>query len=378
MTHHMMCKKIAQLTKVIYHLNSKNEDQEARLADLQQRYEKEIANLEKDAEAKISKLRDGLDKATGSEAEALRTRADELASSYEQQKTEALAEMAALKKKLQASAESKIADATRQVDDLQRQTTSQLGELEKSLNESAARAHKAETELEGAVKALNAKYASMLTERMAAEDALTLEVEQTREAAERAGAAAREERAEALRAAEARRERDVESEVTRSREELEKLRAEFEHARRGLEQQLADARDGGARPGASHSACTLFRCTLFRCHLFRCMRARFSLCVSLCPLLTVACAVRVWLQVTASPRQRLPRRRRWRCSTSGPWPRCARSWSGSAGRRRRRHVGRRSVRPHSEGSLPTRARRRIARLAPSSARLPTRSPQPTH
>ena len=50
-THHMLCKKVAQLTKVIYHLNSKNEDQEARLMDLQQRYEKEIGTIEADARA---------------------------------------------------------------------------------------------------------------------------------------------------------------------------------------------------------------------------------------------------------------------------------------------------------------------------------------
>ena len=55
--HHMLCKKVAQLTKVIYHLNSKNEDQEARLMDLQQRYEKEIGAIEADAAAKLEDLR---------------------------------------------------------------------------------------------------------------------------------------------------------------------------------------------------------------------------------------------------------------------------------------------------------------------------------
>ena len=37
----MLCKKVAQLTKVVYHLNTKNEDQETRLQELQQRYEAE-------------------------------------------------------------------------------------------------------------------------------------------------------------------------------------------------------------------------------------------------------------------------------------------------------------------------------------------------
>ena len=49
--HHMLSKKIAQLTKVIYHLNTKNEDQETRLVDLQQRYETEIEKMEADARA---------------------------------------------------------------------------------------------------------------------------------------------------------------------------------------------------------------------------------------------------------------------------------------------------------------------------------------
>ena len=43
--HHMMCKKVAQLTKVIFHLNSKNEDQEFRLQELQRTYEAEIESI---------------------------------------------------------------------------------------------------------------------------------------------------------------------------------------------------------------------------------------------------------------------------------------------------------------------------------------------
>ena len=54
--HHMLSKKIAQLTKVIYHLNTKNEDQETRLVDLQQRYETEIEKMEADAASKLKEL----------------------------------------------------------------------------------------------------------------------------------------------------------------------------------------------------------------------------------------------------------------------------------------------------------------------------------
>lgn len=40
--HHKMSKKIAQLTKVIYHLNTKNEDYTQDLASLSESYETEI------------------------------------------------------------------------------------------------------------------------------------------------------------------------------------------------------------------------------------------------------------------------------------------------------------------------------------------------
>jgi hypothetical protein len=40
--HHKMSKKIAQLTKVIYHLNTKNENHEGELDSLADQYESEI------------------------------------------------------------------------------------------------------------------------------------------------------------------------------------------------------------------------------------------------------------------------------------------------------------------------------------------------
>jgi len=40
-----MCKKIAQLTKVIYYLNSKDEDQQEQIKSLKTLYEKEIENV---------------------------------------------------------------------------------------------------------------------------------------------------------------------------------------------------------------------------------------------------------------------------------------------------------------------------------------------
>jgi len=43
-----MCKKIAQLTKVIYYLNSKDEDQQEQIESLKSLYEEEIENVNSD------------------------------------------------------------------------------------------------------------------------------------------------------------------------------------------------------------------------------------------------------------------------------------------------------------------------------------------
>ena len=52
--HSKLCKKVAQLTKVIYHLNTRNEDSEGRLQTLQDDYEGEIESLLQDATAKVA------------------------------------------------------------------------------------------------------------------------------------------------------------------------------------------------------------------------------------------------------------------------------------------------------------------------------------
>ena len=50
---HKMSKKIAQLTKVIYHLNTKNDDHDFEMKALTQQYEGEISDILQDAAAKI-------------------------------------------------------------------------------------------------------------------------------------------------------------------------------------------------------------------------------------------------------------------------------------------------------------------------------------
>lgn len=63
-SHHKMSKKIAQLTKVIFHLHSKNEENEAYRQAINSAYEREIETILKDANGMIAKQKEALVKAT--------------------------------------------------------------------------------------------------------------------------------------------------------------------------------------------------------------------------------------------------------------------------------------------------------------------------
>jgi hypothetical protein len=56
--HHKMSKKIAQLTKVIYHLNTKNEDHQTEMDIMSSNHQLEIQQILKDAALRISKFKE--------------------------------------------------------------------------------------------------------------------------------------------------------------------------------------------------------------------------------------------------------------------------------------------------------------------------------
>ena len=60
--HHKMSKKIAQLTKVIFHLHSKNEENANHTESLTRAYEREIDNILKEANTLITRHRDAIEK----------------------------------------------------------------------------------------------------------------------------------------------------------------------------------------------------------------------------------------------------------------------------------------------------------------------------
>ncbi len=59
-----MCKKVAQLTKVIFYLNTKNDEYESNLKSVVQAYETELDQVIRQANQIIQKYKDSLDKAS--------------------------------------------------------------------------------------------------------------------------------------------------------------------------------------------------------------------------------------------------------------------------------------------------------------------------
>lgn len=85
-----MSKKIAQLTKVIYHLHTKNEENKSYSESLSAAHDKEIENILKDANRIVGKYKTALDKqkAQGD----LKALVQELEYKHEQEKLNSQAE----------------------------------------------------------------------------------------------------------------------------------------------------------------------------------------------------------------------------------------------------------------------------------------------
>ena len=87
-THHKMSKKIAQLTKVIFHLHSKNEENSTMNTAIQNAYEKEIETLLNSANGVISRQKDALTHAQ--EGDAWKAKIRSLENQHVEEKKESL------------------------------------------------------------------------------------------------------------------------------------------------------------------------------------------------------------------------------------------------------------------------------------------------
>ena len=179
--HFKMSKKIAQLTKVIYQLNCRNEDGDAYSRSVADRYEEEIATIMGEARSKISTLRDEL--AAKNESKKLESMVKELSRQHDKERDAAMKELDTLKRgmlereadakrnfdermqsaaKEVAKAKEDFSAAIRDIRNASSNATSELDEYRR----------KKEEEMDALVKEYNERYKAMLAQQMDEQDQL--------------------------------------------------------------------------------------------------------------------------------------------------------------------------------------------------------------
>lgn len=197
--HHKMSKKIAQLTKVIYHLNTRNEDRDAEISQLNKRHESEVESILKDAAAKLSKFKEAL------EAVKAKARSDATAEKWKQrletEKSMATKEFKQFKLSSQERESALQQQYGQKIEGLQSEVATVRDGFRKKLDALVAKIKSLETsasssssaledlkqkhqsEVEDLVQSSNKKYNEMLASRLAAEDELREQLEREKVAA---------------------------------------------------------------------------------------------------------------------------------------------------------------------------------------------------
>ena len=183
-THHKMSKKIAQLTKVIFHLHSKNEENSTLHTAIQNAYEKEIETLLNSSNTIITRQKEALTHAQ--EGDAWKGKIRQLEQNHVEEKKESLEQFLEYKKRLTAKEQSldkdhqaKVADFRSQVEELKSGFDRRVQEYKKQLadfqanNEAVDALKKAHAkELASHVQEHNKKYEALLMDKMDSEEAL--------------------------------------------------------------------------------------------------------------------------------------------------------------------------------------------------------------
>ncbi|GBG31470.1 Protein FAM184A [Hondaea fermentalgiana] len=197
--HLKLCKKIAQLTKVIYHLNTKNEDHEASLKALSEQHESELHDAMEDAASKIRQLKTALE--SRSNADVPQEKLKLVESRFEEERERGLREFEAYKTKvaakednLRAEFKSRVTSMQRELDEAKEGFRKRIEEWEMRAAEVASKTDKSDKAAlakmrkahENAIAKLEAAHAQELEERRVAAEALQTNLE----AAQRAAAGA--------------------------------------------------------------------------------------------------------------------------------------------------------------------------------------------
>ena len=191
--HLKMSKKIAQLTKVIYHLNTRNEDFSIDLKAEKQSHANEVYEILQDAADKINKFKSQLAKAKQNSATANALK--KLRKQHEEERDEAMGEFSKYKERVQKREDSLRKEFKQKVNNMKKDldcAKKKFKQRLKDFNEAQERlksnqsisndelnklkqAH--QEEIDELVKKTNNKYNNMLNERMDMEDTLRKEHE---------------------------------------------------------------------------------------------------------------------------------------------------------------------------------------------------------
>ncbi|GMH32716.1 hypothetical protein BSKO_00550 [Bryopsis sp. KO-2023] len=185
-----MSKKIAQLTKVIYQLNNRNEDYEFDMQEMAEQYESEIEQILKDTAEKVNFFKNLLEDKRDEKKVMCMTK--KLEEQYEKEKQKALVEFENYKKKCMDREKKMQEESSKQVQNLSEEVKKLKIDLEKrcaqvdEVHREAEASKKGltesldlkQTEVEEAIRTGNQKYTQMLAERMGMEDRLKAKVSQ--------------------------------------------------------------------------------------------------------------------------------------------------------------------------------------------------------
>ena len=186
--HHKMSKKVAQLTKVIYHLNTRNEDFQSELKSAQRSHAGEVEEILQDAADKINAFKKKLAaaKQNGATAAALQ----KLKKQHRAERDEAMSEFAAFKKTVRAREETLRKTFGDKVDAMRQQLDGSRDKFKARIKQFRAALEKCQSnqgasvaeldalreahrkEMDDLVKSSNRKYSDMLAQRLDEEDKL--------------------------------------------------------------------------------------------------------------------------------------------------------------------------------------------------------------
>jgi len=195
--HHKMSKKIAQLTKVIYHLNTKNEDHASMMEAIGVQHEMEIEMLAKDAQARMATQKEMAE--MKQKIAVQQTQMVKLSAKHSAEKQKTIAEFEKFKANAQVQQEQmssdwqfkcdtinddvekmnkKFAARVQALDEAKKNLAATLDAAKSSSGDAAsAQARKHEQEIEDLVRAANQKYQDMVIQNLQATEELKAKYE---------------------------------------------------------------------------------------------------------------------------------------------------------------------------------------------------------